>query len=602
MSSVFAHGSSTIDNYLFALKNYDYLKAESIAEEFKNERLRIVTSNLANVLYYSGQGQIRLENLDGNDQLLIRVFVMLSKGYSLLYTNAYSPKPFQIFNEALKLSRELGNHELIKFCILSVIQVYNFEISQSNDNARLFLDEYKKMISDNTDSYHYNISLLLFNLRDIFFEIDLDTRFIKDFSQLMSKFHEEHKFWPIYYSTMGVLYESRNNYEKATNFHKKAIQLIKNEPFLRYIIFRSSIRLSQIMKEKKKLNRALDYLVDARKYMDKSDSTRSQYYLDLYSSEIHYMLGDYKKAFVKLDTAFNAGNILDYRKNSIEIARLNVKYRTQEKEIQLMQIRQRTKESTAIAVVLAVILFFAALTFFLLQKNTSKKRQLAEQEVQLKQQRVENLLKEQELVSIDAMIAGQEKERQKVAGELHDDLGSLMATIKLHFDNVKVEKKDSALKNAQKLLEEAYQKVRSMAHSKNSGVMSDQGLLPTIKKMAKTITETNALEVTVEDFGFGERMENSLELTIFRVVQELVTNAIKHSEATLVNIQMTQHKDNLNIIVEDNGKGFDWTKLDLTKSGMGLTNIEKRVEHLEGNFTVDSVLGKGTSILIDIPI
>ena len=95
---------------------------------------------------------------------------------------------------------------------------------------------------------------------------------------------------------------------------------------------------------------------------------------------------------------------------------------------------------------------------------------------------------------------------------------------------------------------------------------------------------------------------DSLELSIFRMVQELVANAIKHAEATKVNIQLTQHEDNLNIIVEDNGKGFDRSKLDNGKSGMGLTNIEKRVEHLEGNFTVDSVLGKGTSILIDIPV
>ena len=227
---------------------------------------------------------------------------------------------------------------------------------------------------------------------------------------------------------------------------------------------------------------------------------------------------------------------------------------------------------------------------------------LAEQEALLKQQRVENLLKEQELVSIDAMIAGQEKECQKVAGELHDDLGSLMATIKLHFDNASISKKDVSLQHAQKLLEEAYHKVRSMAHNKNSGVMSDQGLLQAIQKMAKTITETNAMKVTVEDFGMGERMENTLELSIFRMVQELVANAIKHAEATHVSIQLTQHEENLNIIVEDNGKGFDRSQSDAVTSGMGLTTIEKRVEHLEGSFTVDSVMGKGTSILIDIPV
>ncbi|MEM7382124.1 MAG: sensor histidine kinase, partial [Bacteroidota bacterium] len=230
------------------------------------------------------------------------------------------------------------------------------------------------------------------------------------------------------------------------------------------------------------------------------------------------------------------------------------------------------------------------------------KQKLAEQEKQLEQQKVENLLKEQELISIDAMIAGQEKERHRVANELHDDLGSLMATVRLHFDNIKGDKEDPALHNAQQLLEEAYDKIRGIAHSKNSGVMANQGLLPAVQKMAHTVSGTNALEVTVEEYGMEERMENSLELAIFRMIQELVANIIKHAKATRASIQFTQHEDNLNIIVEDNGVGFEGNSVGAFKSGMGLSSIEKRVEFLEGSFTVDSVPGKGTSILIDIPV
>ncbi|MEL7268723.1 MAG: sensor histidine kinase [Bacteroidota bacterium] len=288
--------------------------------------------------------------------------------------------------------------------------------------------------------------------------------------------------------------------------------------------------------------------------------------------------------------------------SNISIQDIEVKYQTAEKEKQLLVQTQKTRANRNLLIAAGIALFLGSGIALLLQKNTTKKRQLAEQEAILKQQRVDNLLKEQELVSIDAMIAGQEKERQKVAGELHDDLGSLMATIKLHFDKANTDTSDPALEKAQFLLEEAYQKIRGMAHSKNSGVMSDQGLLSAIKKMAKTISETNALDVEVEHFGLGERMENSLELSIFRIIQELVANAIKHAEASKINVQLTQHEENLNIIVEDNGKGFVRSQLGQDSNGMGLTNIEKRVEHLEGNFTVDSVIGKGTSILIDIPV
>ncbi|MDC6362547.1 MULTISPECIES: sensor histidine kinase [Flavobacteriaceae] len=348
---------------------------------------------------------------------------------------------------------------------------------------------------------------------------------------------------------------------------------------------------------------------DALKYYKKAETLEVKKYKDktkkiLYGNMnlTYYYLADFKNAYTYLHKYDSIKDIINLAQQNATISDIQEKYDNEKLRADNLEIEKRRLANRNWLIAASLALFLGAGIAILLQKNTIKKRQLAEQEALLKQQRVENLFKEQELVSIDAMISGQEKERQKVAGELHDDLGSLMATIKLHFDKAGTGAKDPALQNAQKLLEEAYQKIRRMAHSKNSGVMSDQGLLPAIKKMAKSISESNTLQVSVEDFGMGDRLENSLELSIFRMVQELVANAIKHAEASKVNIQLTQHEDNLNIIVEDNGKGFNRSQVIKEKSGMGLTNIEKRVEHLEGNFTVDSVLGKGTSILIDIPV
>ena len=97
-------------------------------------------------------------------------------------------------------------------------------------------------------------------------------------------------------------------------------------------------------------------------------------------------------------------------------------------------------------------------------------------------------------------------------------------------------------------------------------------------------------------------MENSLELTIFRIIQELVANIIKHAEATEAMIHLTNHKDSLNIMVEDNGKGFNPNQITTKNKGMGISSIDKRVEHLEGTMTIESETNKGTTIIIDIPI
>jgi hypothetical protein len=140
-----------------------------------------------------------------------------------------------------------------------------------------------------------------------------------------------------------------------------------------------------------------------------------------------------------------------------------------------------------------------------------------------------------------------------------------------------------------------------MAHLKNSGVIAKKGLLPAIEKLANNASATNKLQVEVQDFGLNNRLENSIEITVFRIIQELVTNVIKHAKASEASISITRHKTSLNIIVEDNGCGFDGLNIQ-KEEGMGLSSIERRVEHLEGIMEVDSNIGHGTSILIDIPL
>ncbi len=405
---------------------------------------------------------------------------------------------------------------------------------------------------------------------------------------------------------IGVVYSNRlKNNDSARYHYFRALELLeenkRHEDFtnLHHDLLNN---IGNSYRRSKNYSEALNYYKIAETLNVKKYKVKTKKILYGNMDLTYYYLKDYRNAYKYLFKYDSIKDVINLTNQNTTISDIKEKYNNEKLRADNLEIEAKRVQNRNLLLVSIGLLLVGTGIAILFQKNTTKKRLLAEQEVILKQQRVENLLKEQELVSIDSMIEGQEKERQKVANELHDDLGSLMATIKLHFDNATVSKQDSALRNAQKLLEDAYLKIRGMAHSKNSGVMSNQGLLPAIEKMAKAISESNSLQVFVEDFGLGERMENSLELSIFRMIQELVANVIKHAEATKVNIQLTQHEDSLNLIVEDDGKGFDRSQLDKESNRMGLTNIEKRVEHLEGNFTVDSVIGRGTSILIDIPV
>ena len=312
-------------------------------------------------------------------------------------------------------------------------------------------------------------------------------------------------------------------------------------------------------------------------------------------------LNDFKKALEHLEEYQYLNDSLNQIDQELAINELQTKHEVKEKELE-------NKNLKIIIYSTIGFLFIITTLSILAYKNLSKKKKIIEQEKQLETQKLETTLKEQELHEIDVMLESQEKERQRIANELHDNLGSMLATLKLNFENLKRHDTDSDNKEAKlfektdSLIDEAYQKVRNISHLKNLGVIGSEGLVVAVKKMAEKMSVLNKLQINVIPHGLNERLENTLEVTLFRIIQELCTNIIKHSEATEVNINLTQYENNeLNIIVEDNGKGFD-SKNIVATSGIGLKNIEKKIEQMNGTFTIDSNISVGTSIIIDLPI
>lgn len=596
-------GASTLaEEFFVKLKNHDIESASNILDELAASKQNEVAFwlQVQLELYVSGEASrvVDFDNQATIDSDKTAFVVRLVTEGDLIVHNELGKDDlvFEKYQQAL----EFTEHSKVLRCeVLKRILVIVSQNSHLLNQYPVFLKLYEKAVYDEYERANFNLLRIKYEsaisgepmIEN--FKMALDS--VKDFELLRAK----------YYRMIGIAYDYyQKQYDSAKVYHQKSKKLYDlYDSFHAFDRgYATKINLAIVMNQTEEYIESNRMLIPLTKSIIKKNKEYNKALAYSWLAKNYEKLSMYDSSNYFLKKRNNLKDSLDFLKNASNVAYLQTKFETEKKEKQILEEQQKSRTTRNWLIAAGLALIFGTGIAILLQKNTTKKRLLAEQEALLKQERVDNLLKAQELVSIDAMIAGQEKERQRVANELHDDLGSLMATIKLHFDNANISKKDPALQNAQKLLGEAYQKVRGMAHSKNSGVMSDQGLLPAIKKMAQIISETNALKVTVEDFGMGERLENSLELNLFRMVQELVANAIKHAEATKVGIQLTQHEDNLNIIIEDDGKGFDRSKVNSDQTGMGLTTIEKRVEHLEGNFTVDSVLGKGTSILIDIPV
>jgi signal transduction histidine kinase len=352
-------------------------------------------------------------------------------------------------------------------------------------------------------------------------------------------------------------------------------------------------------------NQALKLLDEALAIPLTVNSKNTKSFIYEFKAMNYKELGDFKKAFENLEKYNEEQQELNFAQQEINISEFNIKYETKEKEIENLNLKAKIQRNQIITYTTLGLLAVALLVSVLIYKNISKKKKIAEQAQLIQKQQLEKTLKDRELQDIDLILKSQEVERQQIANELHDNLGSLLATLKLNFQNLSRSQKEEdqiLFDKTDALLEETYQKVRNISHLKNMGVVGNDGLLPAVKKMAEKMTVINRLKINVIPFGLTQRLSNTTEVTLFRIIQELCTNIIKHSKADEVNIYLTQHNQELmNIIIEDNGIGFDYKTVG-NKDGIGLKSIEKKVEQMGGSFTVDSVISKGTTIIIELTI
>ncbi len=303
---------------------------------------------------------------------------------------------------------------------------------------------------------------------------------------------------------------------------------------------------------------------------------------------------------------------LDAIKEGELINRLEIGYETEKKErtieVQRLRLEQESARTQAREVQRNILLgTLAALVIvgFLIFRNVSHKRTLAEQQKQLSEQRVEQILTEQELRLVNATMEGQDKERQRVAKDLHDRVGSLLSGVKLQFSALEdrlskvVANGPEQFKKVLDLVDTAVGEVRRISHDLLSSNLAAFGLNAALTDLCDAVHVPGKMDVELSLFGVEERMARNVEVAAYRIVQEVVSNTLKHAQATTLTIQVTRTNDQLNILVEDNGRGFDPATV---AQGMGTGNLHSRAAELGGKVNIDSRPGRGTSVSVDIPL
>ncbi len=299
---------------------------------------------------------------------------------------------------------------------------------------------------------------------------------------------------------------------------------------------------------------------------------------------------DYRKQFQLLNDSLLG------EKNNSAILLAEAKFQGQKKEQQLLLQQSALRQKNILNYVFigstAALLLISLLTY----RNYRQKRKLANQ-------RIADLEREKQLSATQSLLRGQEEERNRLARDLHDGLGGLLSGVKLQLGAMKgnlilSEEMGRTFNNALNKLDESIHEMRRVAHNMMPEALLKLGLRQALQDYCDGLSESQQFHIAGEFHGLERRMEASTEVVVYRIVQELLNNAVKHSGANQVLAQVMRQDNNLTITVEDNGKGFNMAD-PLFHQGAGLRNIRSRVDYLKGHLDIQSAPGKGTSIHID---
>ena len=267
----------------------------------------------------------------------------------------------------------------------------------------------------------------------------------------------------------------------------------------------------------------------------------------------------------------------------------------QEKELQQLRLKQKNTFNYILIASVITLLIISLLSY----RNYKQKQKL-------QQLRINELETEKQLTATEAVLKGEEQERTRLAKDLHDGLGGLLSGVKFSLSNMKdnliiTPDNMAVFERSLDMIDTSIKELRRVAHNMMPEMLTKFGLDEALKEYCNTINATKLLTVKYQSLGMEARLDKSTEIIVYRIIQELLNNILKHAAASEVFVQLIRENNRLNIVVEDNGKGFDTVFLEKNK-GAGWINIRSRVEYLKGQLDVHSEPGKGTFVNIEFNI
>ncbi len=594
-----------------------YQQALGLAEKIQNKRL--ILSSLVNL----GIGNMESNHLDTavayfNLAMPVAVGLRDTNRIAVVYSNlgnAYRYKKDRVkalenFQRAIDLLEKKND----SLRLPAVYQNVSIFLSENNDYRESIVYANKAYLMASAQGDDYTACNALISMSDAWSSLGEPAKqyeLLQKAQPLADRTGDLEEHGAIS-NNLGSYFFTKKDFPKALEQYELsygyALQMSNH-----YHLCEACTRMAEIYRQLNQPDSALSYAKRAEGLAHEIGSRSDLREIYLTRAEIEKNLGHANVGYAYLSKALYLGDSLYTTAVSEKIAEMEARYESEKKQQQIMAL-EKDRQISLLSLrqkvffnwLMAGLALALLVVSFLIYLNLRRSRMLAAQTAKIQQQRIVELEKDHELLVVNSLLKGQEEERGRMARDLHDGLGGMLSGIKFSMHHMKenlivTSENVAVFERSLDLIDTSIAELRRIAHNMMPEGLVSYGLDEALKQYCSSVNTTGMLRVSYQSVGLGSRMPEAVEITSYRIIQELLNNILKHAGATEAMVQVIRDEGRLNIVVEDNGKGFDKNALD-EKKGAGWVNIRARVDYLKGQLELNSEPGKGTQVNIEFKL
>jgi signal transduction histidine kinase len=518
--------------------------------------------------------------------------------------------------KSLKLKYKMKDDFQSAAQTLGLISAIYGEQNDYNNSLKYALQSFN-LLNKNSVSDKYSLILVNINLAinyEFLHNFNMAAIHLKNAYNLIYKF-KVFVSLPGYYTQLAGLYVNLGENNKAIEYNQLAINLAGTENNRDNTLI-TYYNLASIYYNMGKYTKSLQYALKALKIDNEmgNDVSRTNLRQNLII-KIYEKLNNPKKALeyskdlnAKLDSFANLSTTQNMSKikalSDFEETMRSEKENQRVQQLKLKQDLERQKIIITGVIVSAILLLVISVLIVINYSNKVKAKQ--QMMVSLEENHqifTKNLIREQEVTTLQNIINGQELERKRIAQELHDGVGSSLAAIKLKLATISENRStiDKNLENVIVNVDLVYSEVRTISHNLIPPNLNYTSFTNVLDNLINDYRNNSKANINIDYLSIEKlnSINTEFQVALYRILQELLKNAINHSECSLIEIAINNYEKEMTVVFEDNGTGFDMNE---KKFGIGLRNIQSRVNTLNGNLIIDAKLGRGSAFYISLNV